>query len=200
MTTPRRRPQGRPPATDHATIEQIAFDLFEERGFEATTIEDIATAAGIGRRTLFRYYASKNDIPWGQFEASLTHLRDFLEAMPPEMPLARAVQQGVLEFNRVDEDAIPQHRRRMHLLLSSPALQAHSGIKYVEWRRVIASFVASRTGADETDLLPNLVGRIALALAMSAYEQWLDQPEASLPDLLEQAMEALLHYVGPLDT
>lgn len=59
----RRSSVGRPEATSHAAIEEAAFALFAERGFEATTIDDIARAVGVSRRTLFRYYPSKNDIP-----------------------------------------------------------------------------------------------------------------------------------------
>src|SRR5262245_3567476 len=58
---------GRPVVTSHAAIEEAAFRLFGERGFEGTTLDAIAREVGIGRRTLFRYFASKNDIPWGQF-------------------------------------------------------------------------------------------------------------------------------------
>ena len=115
---------GRPPATDHDAIERVAFALFAERGFDATTIDDIAAAAGIGRRTLFRYDPSKNDIPWGQFDESLVRLRAHLEAMAPDMPVYRAVHEAVLAFNHLEPAAIPQHRQRMRLLLSTPALHA----------------------------------------------------------------------------
>src|SRR5579863_5655824 len=54
---------GRRRVTSQAELEHIAFDLFEANGFEQTTVEDIATAAGIGRRTFFRYFPSKNDVP-----------------------------------------------------------------------------------------------------------------------------------------
>src|SRR3546814_15016183 len=64
---------GRPEATSHAEIEQVAFRLFAEHGFDGTTLSAIAEGVGVGRRTLFRYYASKNDIPWGQFDRTLEH-------------------------------------------------------------------------------------------------------------------------------
>ena len=50
---------------------EVVAQQFEERGFEMTTMDDIAAAVGVGRRTLFRYYPSKNDILWGQFDDSL---------------------------------------------------------------------------------------------------------------------------------
>lgn len=80
---------GRPLATTHAEIESAAFRLFAEHGFEQTTLEAIATEVGVGRRTLFRYYASKNDIPWGRFDRTLVHFRELLAAQPPSRTTAR---------------------------------------------------------------------------------------------------------------
>jgi AcrR family transcriptional regulator len=53
----------------HAAIERAAFAMFERKGFEISMLDDIADAPwAVGRRTLFRYYRSKNDILWGQFD------------------------------------------------------------------------------------------------------------------------------------
>lgn len=186
---------GRPPATNHALIEAAAFQLFDEQGFEDTTVEQIAAAAGVARRTLFRYYPSKNDIPWGQFDENLQHLAEQLRSAPEATSVADAVQRAVKEFNHVDKAAIPQHRRRMRLLMETPALQAHSAIRHAAWRAVIASYVAERRGQSPDDLYPRTVGRVALALALSAYQQWLEDESASLSALLDQTFETLRHYL-----
>lgn len=62
--TAQRRP-GRQPATSRAQIEHAAFELFEAKGFADTTVDDIAAAAGIGRRTSFRYFGSKRTTSHG---------------------------------------------------------------------------------------------------------------------------------------
>ena len=191
----RRSLAGRPEVTTHAAIEQAAFRLFAERGFEATTLAAIADAVGVGRRTLFRYFASKNDIPWGQFDRTLGGFRDLLAGMPTDLPLHVAVHQGVLGFNDFPVDAEPPHRERMRLILETPALQAHSVLRYAQWRAVIAEYVADRLGFRPEDLMPRTVGQVSLALALSAYETWLEQPDAPLADLLESAMAALEDYV-----
>jgi mycofactocin system transcriptional regulator len=188
--------RGRPVATSHAQIEAAAFRLFAERGFDDVTMADIATEVGVGRRTLFRYFESKNDIPWGQFASTLEHFRQLLASMPADLPLWEAVHRGVLAFNDVPAGADPPHRDRMHLILRTPALQAHSVHQYAEWRGVIAEYVAQRTGLRPSDTLPRTVGSVSLALAISAYEGWLADPASDLPALLEETLQSLRSYLG----
>jgi mycofactocin system transcriptional regulator len=196
VNTSPRRPKGRPPVTDHAAIERAAFALFTDRGFEETTLEAIADAAGIGRRTLLRYYPSKNDIPWGQFDENLVHLRKSLNSMPRDIPVYEAVHRAVLAFNQVDDTALAQHRQRMTLLLRTPALQAHSALKYRQWREVITTYVAERYGMAPDDLLPRTVGQATLALALSAYEQWLEHDDRRIEEFLNEALSGLRRYLA----
>ncbi|MFS3126815.1 mycofactocin system transcriptional regulator [Nocardioides sp. Bht2] len=191
------RPRGRPGATSHAEIEQAAFSLFAEHGFDQTTLDAIARSVGVGKRTLFRYFDSKNDIPWGQFDRTLDTFRSTLRAMPDDVPLWQAVHRAVLSFNTYPENASPPHRERMLLILRTPALQAHSVLRYEQWRAVIAEYVAERTGRDVADLLPQTVGQVSLALALAAYDRWLADETASLPDLLDEAMTGLRAHLAP---
>ena len=188
--------RGRPEATSHAEIEQAAFALFRERGFARTTLEAIAAEVGVGRRTLFRYYQSKNDIPWGQFDRTLAGFREILESQPEDLPLHRAVHTAVVEFNRFPADARPPHRERMALILTTPELQAHSVLRYGDWRRVIAEYVARRLGIPPDDLVPKLVGHVSLALALTAYEVWLADSDADLLTVLDEGMSELSSYLG----
>ncbi|MCB0895617.1 MAG: mycofactocin system transcriptional regulator [Nocardioides sp.] len=187
--------RGRPVATSHAAIERVAFRLFAERGFDAVTMGDIAAEVGVGRRTLFRYFESKNDIPWGQFDRTLDGFREILASMPADLPLHEAVQRGVQRFNDFPVGARPDHRDRMRLILQTPALQAHSALRYAAWRAVIAEFVAARLGLEPDDLLPRTVGHVCLAMAVSAYEAWLADPDAELATLLDEAASGLRDYL-----
>jgi mycofactocin system transcriptional regulator len=193
----RRSLVGRPEATSHSAIEQAAFRLFATHGFDATTLDAIAAEVGVGRRTLFRYYASKNDIPWGQFDRTLDGFREILAAMPEDIPLHEAVHRAVLAFNEFPEDAEPSHRNRMRLILQTPTLQAHSVLRYAEWRAVIADYVAGRLGLQPTDVMPRTVGQVSLALALTAYELWLETPGPSLEELLDASMAALVAHIEP---
>ena len=191
----RRAGAGRPEATSHAEIEQAAFRLFAVRGFDEVTLDAIAEEVGVSRRTLFRYYASKNDIPWGQFDRTLDHFRVLLQEQPEELPLWEAVHRAVRAFNEFPEDAEPPHVDRMRLILHTPALQSHSVLRYADWRRVIEEYVGGRLGTRPGDAVPVLVGHLSLALAHAAYEAWLADSAASLPDLVAERMTLLRRWL-----
>jgi mycofactocin system transcriptional regulator len=173
---------GRPPATSRDDLERVAMRLFSEHGFDATTVDDIAAAAGIGRRTFFRYFASKNDVVWGRFAEGLVDFRRTLEATPADVSLRDALRRAIVAFNALAPDQVPVHRQRMTLILTVSGLQAHSTLMYAEWRAAVADFVATRV---PDPLLPRLAGHLMLGAAVSAYEQWLDDPRADLAELLD---------------
>ncbi len=182
---------GRPPVTSRAELEQVALDLFVRNGFTATTVEDIAVAAGISRRTFFRYYASKNDVVWGDFGVLLHGMDEWLTNTPDNIPLLRALKEAVIRFNALPPEAVPAHRQRMSLILHVPALQAHSTLRYADWRDVIARFAARRLALPVGALLPQMVGHLALGTAVAAYEQWLSDGSADLATLLDASFDAL---------
>lgn len=187
---------GRPRTTTHDAIESRALDLFDQRGFEQTTVDDVAAAAGISRRTLFRYFSSKNDIPWGRFADGLAELERRLEASPTDVPLWRALHEAILDFNELPPGAEVQHRRRMRLLLETPALQAHSALMYAEWRGVVQRFAARRYDVPADHVRAVVVGHAALAVSLAAYEAWLAQDDADLVEVLDQALAALREHLG----
>jgi TetR/AcrR family transcriptional regulator, regulator of mycofactocin system len=188
---------GRRRVTSRAELEQVAFDLFERQGFEHTTVEDIASAAGIGRRTFFRYFASKNEIPWGDFDGELARMRRRLAAAPPTASLMDAIRSAIVDFNRMPTEQWPAHRRRMTFILGVPALQAHSTLRFAAWRQVIADFVAQRTGQRPDALLPATIAHAMLGVAVAAYEQWLASPGDDLCELLDSSVLALGSAFGP---
>ncbi|MFF5303773.1 mycofactocin system transcriptional regulator [Streptomyces sp. NPDC013161] len=182
---------GRPLATSRAALERVGFELFARQGFDRTTVEDIAAAAGIGRRTFFRYYASKNDLVWGDFETELVKLERLLAAADPAAPMMDALRGAVVEFNRFDPAAVPWHRQRMALILRVPTLQADSTVRYASWRTLVTEFAARRTGRAASDLLPRLIGHTVLAACIAAYEHWLTDEQASLGGLLDLGLRQL---------
>lgn len=188
-TAPQHGRVGRRRSTTRDHITHVALELFATRGFDDVSVDDVALAAGISRRTLFRYFSSKNAIPWADFDASLTNLRDLLNAVPHDVPLDAALRSALLEFNSFDESETPRHRRRMQVILQTDALQAYSMTMYAGWRGVIAAFVARRLNSKPTELVPQTVAWTVLGVALTAYEQWLADETVSLPDALGEAFD-----------
>ncbi|MET3804042.1 mycofactocin system transcriptional regulator [Nakamurella sp. UYEF19] len=182
---------GRPPVTSRAELEQISLTMFSAQGFEVTSVEEIAAAAGIGRRTFFRYFKSKNDAIWGDFDTQLDRFTQWFDQCPPEMPILAAIQAGVVEFNSFDASATRLLKDRMRIILSSPALQAYSTLRYGAWRAVIVAFAAARLGVPKTALVPRTLGHLALGAALAAYEQWLATDDTDLIPLLQQSLSIL---------
>ncbi|MFD4294220.1 mycofactocin system transcriptional regulator [Rhodococcus sp. NPDC058532] len=182
---------GRRPSTTPDLISNIAIGLFAEHGFDETSVDQIAEAAGIARRTFFRYFPSKNAVPWGNFDTHLAEMRDHLANLPRDVPLADGLTRALLEFNDFPADVAPIHRQRMEVILNVPALQAYSMVMYTGWRAVIAEYVAARTGLEATDHLPRTVGWTVLGVALAAYEQWLTDESLELPDLLRAGSATL---------
>lgn len=186
------RPQlGRKRSTTRDHIADVAIDLFSARGFDAVNVDDVAQAAGIARRTVFRYYPSKSAIPWGDFDAHLAHLRALLGALDPDVPLRAALRSGLLAFNTYDSTESLRHRERMRVILGTAELQAYSMTMYAGWRDVIAEFVANRSGRDPGDLAPQAIAWMMLGVALSAYEHWLADDSVALPDALGEAFDVV---------
>jgi mycofactocin system transcriptional regulator len=190
---------GRRRSTTPHHITDVALRLFADRGFAEVSVDDVAAAAGIARRTVFRYYPSKNAIPWGDFDAHLQHLRELLERVDPDVPLREALRAALLDFNTFDESETVRHRRRMRVILQTAELQAYSMTMYAGWRQVIAGFVAHRSGAKTRDLLPQTVAWMMLGVALSAYEHWLDDESVSLPEALGDAFDVVGAGLDELD-
>ena len=182
---------GRPPVTSRAELERVALDLFIRRGFTETTLDDIAAAAGIARRTFFGYFSSKNDVVWGDFDALLRGMEEWLTQSDDGGPLLETLTEAVVRFNDLPPEAVWAHRQRMSLILHVPALQAHSPLRSADWRGVVARFAARRLDQPGEALLPQLIGHVSLGAAVTAYEQWLADESADLPRLLSAAFGAL---------
>ena len=184
--TPASTTRGAPPKSIEA-IEKVALELFRERGFEDTPVEDIATAAGISRRTFFRYFGSKNDILFGNFESLLHDLDQWLSSASDDRPMFEVIADAVMRFNRLPSDGPVAHRERMELILHTPALRAHAALRNAEWFAVVARYAARRMDVPPDGLEAQLAGHVALGAANAAYEQWLRDESSDLDALVHRA-------------
>ena len=155
------------------------------------TIDEVAAAAGISRRTFFRYFATKADAVWGDFAAHVARLERLLAATDPAEPVLASVCAAYVEVNDYADAELPLLRERMQLILTEPALLAHSQLRYADVDRVVAEHVAARTGTSPADLVPRLVAASTRAAATTAFEVWLADGGIPLATRLRESFAQL---------
>lgn len=193
QTTGNRVP-GRRPSTTRAEIVAVALDLFARQGYESTSVDQIADAAHISRRTLFRYFPGKAAIAWGEFDVQIDGMRRQLGGIPATTPLPEALAGALVAFNTFPDSETEVHRLRMGLVLGVDELRAHSTLMYADWRRAVAEFVAARRSESVHDLIPSATAHAALGIAIAAYRLWVDTPGAGqgrLHELLREGTQIL---------
>jgi AcrR family transcriptional regulator len=143
--------------------------LFTERGFDATTADDIAEAAECSRSTLFRYFGTKEDILFGDVYVLIAQVRaELARAHPCTDPWRTAKDIGLRSFVEymTGEAAIP--RACVTLWFSHPALRSRYLDINDRWERVLAEFFAADRGVDpSTDLTSQLRANVAVACVRS---------------------------------
>jgi len=174
-------------------IVAAAVELFAERGFERTTVDQIAAAADISRRTFFRYFADKEELFFAEDERLLEVIEATLDAAPPGEPvleLARRATRALAARSTAD----PRRRLdRERLIAATPALQARRLAKNLRWEQAIAARLVER-GAGEQEAL--LVPKLAMACFQTAYERWVRDPGRDLPGLVDESFAALGGIAG----
>ena len=180
-------------AETHARIQSEAMQLFLERGFEATTLDDIAEAAGVSRRSLFHYFGSKEEIV---FAAKADFPDIIIEAIgrrPADEPLLDMVENALTDMAVRYQS--PQARNFARLIHDTPALSAGDQAKYEKIERVLAKALADRKGLPETDVACRVTASTAIGILKLATEAWL-AGEDSGPEVFGKAAFAALRRVA----
>ncbi len=160
--------RGRPQSIDPRHIARVALDLFVREGFDRVTMEQIAEAAAVSRRTLFRLFPAKSDLVWD----GLDEVRDLVRRRAAALDGAALDVAGVLrEFaepflQRLDApEAAGLARQRLRLLARAPALFDHPTLREIE--ATIASLLGTSASAP-----PMLIARALIATTFAALIWW----------------------------
>jgi AcrR family transcriptional regulator len=176
-----------------AEVQRQAWVLFAEHGYDATTVDRIAAASGMSRRTFFRYFASKDDLVLARMVESGDEIAAALAARPEEESpwlALRVAFQSIVE----KQVAHPGRSRPLQLMLrDEPAVRA----TVEEWRRrwtaLLTPPVAARLGdtGDHAALRAEALVRSALECLEAAQEAWAEREDDDLAALVDAAMGAV---------
>lgn len=181
-------------------LARAAMRLFEERGYAATTIDDIAAEANVSRRTFFRYFDSKDEAFIVDPEGKLEALHVALAEGPPDEPTIAAVRRGLLALASAyfEPDLV---RAEARVGSKEPAVMA-AGLAYqVRWEDELAREVAIDLGVDiATDPRPRILAHATVAILRAGFDAWLRDESRGAPvdvvaetfDRATPALEAIL--------
>lgn len=145
-------------------IVEAAFELFAERGFDGTTIAEIADAAEIAPRTFFSYFPSKDDVVFHDFEEKYAMFASWMQDREPGVNAIDALRAGVESMRReVDRDHLREKRLRNQLIRENDSLAAHSEHLSGKFVQLLAEAVAQDLGDAPGDLRPRLVAAATTA-------------------------------------
>jgi AcrR family transcriptional regulator len=183
-----------------AAIARVALDLFSTRGFSAVTLAEIAEAAEVGQRTLFRYFADKEELLFDDDGAGQAGLRAAMDNRPEQEPPATAVLEALLSLVSVWQDQREQGRRRREVIDASPALRARERAKHAAYQETLLAGLTAR-GLDRAQ--GRLLAGVAVACVEEALSRWYADVSPGSPGLLDRLRQTfaelaeLLGEIGP---
>ncbi|AFR50642.1 acyl-CoA-like ligand-binding transcription factor [Gordonia sp. KTR9] len=183
---------GRPATTSAHELAARAQELFLERGFEKTSVGDIADAAGVSRRTFFRYFPTKADVVWVESAAELDHFRQLVAAAATDAPPHLIVTEAFIASVDHGRAEARWARHRAQLILTVPAVQAQANVVYRQWRTVIADLVRTHSAGRDDDAYPTAVAYAVIAGSSAAHEMWLERDDLELGDCLRRMFELMV--------
>jgi AcrR family transcriptional regulator len=179
-------------------LAQAAFDLFDERGYEQATIEDIAEGAGLSRATFFRHYRSKEDVIFPDHDLLLRQIGDRLRSSNHDTALVAvsdAVRLVLLHY--IDEGDVA--RRRYALTSTVPALRGREIISVARYQRLFREFIA-RWMANRGQSAP-LRAELMAAAVVSAHNhvlrRWLRGESLDPVQEVNEAMRQVIALFAP---
>jgi AcrR family transcriptional regulator len=173
-------------------IVDAALRLFAERGFEATTVADIAAAADIAPRTFFGYFRSKEDVVFDDFDETRASLAARLLERQEGESAIDALRAWIEELiARTDFDDENEFRRRQ-LVLCTPSLTAHERSLMGRFEATLAEAVARDLGDPPDGVRPRMVAAAATAALLSTESYYKDEGPEQAQSPLTKAMSLAL--------
>lgn len=172
-------------------IWDAATDLFAEKGYDETTIEDIARKSGVSRRTFFRYFSSKSDLMGYGTVGYGAHLIEAIEACPRTCSLAEVFRGTVLQVAQVCA-AHPRTRKIMGIAVKCPAAREAHYSRTPELLERVEAALADRYGnRSGDDLTPRIVTQMVLSALSLIFMQWFEQGDEDISATAEHVLGTL---------
>ncbi|WIE83999.1 TetR family transcriptional regulator [Curtobacterium sp. MCPF17_021] len=191
MSSTNGRPTGRPRTIDPDAVSLVALRLFDDRGFDAVSMDDVAAAAGVSRRSLFRLFPNKAALVWGGLGEFAARFREALRSRPADEPSAVALRAAYRIGATFPDDAVEVTRRRLRVIRANPSLEHVGAATVTALTDEILRYVAERDGVTADDLAVAVRAHTLAAAASAALTWWALHGDGRPEDVLERALALL---------
>ena len=182
---------GRPVVIDPEAVSLTALRLFDEGGYDTVSMDDVALAAGVSRRSLFRLFPTKASLLWGGFEEFAARLQDALEQTPHDVSTPEALRTAYRAAATFPRSAIEVTRRRLRVIAANPDLAGDGVVRGLPLNAAVTRFIAGRHHrADEFESV--VVAQALAAAASSALAWWALHSDERPEDVTERAIALVL--------
>jgi len=173
-------------------LEDTAARLFLSKGYEATTVAEIADATDLSPRTFFRYFGSKEDVLFSRSGDHLLAVGDALAGRPADEPDRLSLEHVLIEFGTYLDRSSDRVLPAAQLIARTPELRARRAEEYMEWVRGLAHALAARAGKSSPELREEVLVSAALGAFQAAFDNWTQDPEGrALSSVVREAFEIL---------
>jgi AcrR family transcriptional regulator len=170
-------------------LEQAALELYVERGYEQTTVAEIAERAGLTERTFFRHFADKREVLFAGAGALQELLVTAVAGAPDAVAPLEAVAAALEAAGALLQERREYSRRRQSVIDANPALQERELIKLAALASALADALRRR---GVTGPAASLTAEAGIAVFKIAFERWISGTgEADLPQLIRESMDEL---------
>jgi AcrR family transcriptional regulator len=177
-------------ARTKAAIQLEAVRLFKEEGYSATTVEQVAEAAEVAPSTVFRYFATKQDLVFSQ-DYDLPFAEVFQTQAPDLTPIP-AVRRAIRSIlNDIPEQELALQRERFVLILSEPELWGASLGNISRTMQLMGEEVAKRAGRDPRDPAVRAYTGAVFGVMLQVSMDWANDPEMDFASTLDEALGCL---------
>jgi AcrR family transcriptional regulator len=170
-------------------LEQAAMALFETRGYDRTTVEEIAARAGVTERTFFRYFADKREVLFGGAKDLEQLIVDTIVNLPAATAPLDAVTAALQATASMFEERRGYARKRRGIITTHADLQERELIKLASLAAAIAHSLRRRGVAASA---ADLIAELGIAIFRNAFERWVDdKAQRPLSRHVQAAVEEL---------
>jgi AcrR family transcriptional regulator len=183
------RGMGRWEPNARGRLEQAALELYLERGFEETTVAEIAKRAGLTERTFFRHFADKREVLFSGANTLQEFLVSGVAGAPDAVAPMDAVGVALQAAGALLQQRREFSRQRQAVITANAALQERELIKLASLASALATALRQRGVADPA---ASLTAEAGIAVFKIAFERWVSDPgQPGLPQLIRESMAEL---------